>query len=534
MIAWPNAATVGVLSLFLIIGILPIVLLVSDSLLGGGTINSGALLGLLNGSRHLSLILNTISLASATTLFCILLGVPLAFLVCKTDLPLKWLFILGFACLLVMPPYISAIAWIDLLGAGGYLKLTLEGLIGGSPEIFGFWGAAFVLTMSLFPLVFFLSYAAFSLISSSLEEAAYLSKGKEGAILGVILPLATEGILFGALLVFIFTISDFGVTSFLTYDTFAMDIYSRLESFYDVRSATAYSLVLTAMSLAVVLVYSKTLARKSYTSISGVSAAKLMMLRGWKTPAFAFSSSVLLVSLVLPLASLAHTAAYSFVGPERANNFVLALRMAAPNIKNSVIFSALGSTAAWAIGYCLASLSRRMAEHWRRAIESTLLLPFIMPGTIFALGLIQMWNFPKSPIYNTYLMIVVGYVAKFTVVSYKAAQMALDKISPSLQDASLISGASRLQVLRRITLPLAAPGLACGWLITYVLCMGELNNSLMVYPPGNATLPISLYILQHGGPPGLVAALAIITLAVTAFPLLLVSLLIWTGRTSHG
>ncbi len=169
MSALPKPFNYAAVTVFFVAGILPVI-----CLLAGLLTNIDRLSDISTGP-HGALLLNSLRLASATAVFSLFAGVPIAFLVSKTDLPRKGLFKLAFAAILIIPPYISALAWIDMLGPDGFLRSFLLGIFGISPSIYGLWGSVFVLSMSSLPFVIFLSLSAFNSISSSLEDAAQYS-----------------------------------------------------------------------------------------------------------------------------------------------------------------------------------------------------------------------------------------------------------------------------------------------------------------------------------------------------------------------
>ncbi len=149
------------------------------------------------------------------------------------------------------------------------------------------------------------------------------------------------------------------------------------------------------------------------------------------------------------------------------------------------------------------------------------MLPYMVPGTILGLGLILLWNKPGLGVYGTPLIIMIGYFARFSPLATKAVESNISQISFTLEEAALVSGASWGKSLWRIIIPLVKPGLLVAWMLVFVLCMGELSTTIMVYPPGYSTLPLSIFTLQHDGPPSLVAALSITLVALTLLSALL-------------
>ncbi|MFH1403772.1 MAG: iron ABC transporter permease [Candidatus Altiarchaeota archaeon] len=517
-------------AIFIIVALMPVTFLLLDSFTSDQGLNLATYHSILSNKRQTQLLKNTIKLSVAVTILSTLMGVPLSILLYKTDLPLQKIYRIAFISILIVPPYIGAIAWINLMGSAGYLNQAISGITGlKSPlfDIYGFWGSVLVLTLSTFPLVVLLSGGALNSIDKNLEEAAIISRGYLKSITAVTLRLASPGITLGALLVFITVVSDFGVVSFLTYDTFTIEIYSQLAAFYDTKTATAYSLVLIALALPPILLHTRIYGTKTYTSIFSATTSKTLKLGKWRKPALVATTLLLTISLILPLSTLAYTSLFFYGKFSHIQNYLTSLNQGMSNITNSLLYSLAGSTASMILGFTIAYGLRQKNNTNKKIFDMALTLPYILPGTIIGLGLIILWNNPTLLIYNTPIIIIIGYMAKYTFIASKTSEIALNKISRSLEEAAELTGSMWHKTLRKITLPLSSPTLSNGWILTYILCMTELNTTIMVYPPGQATLPISLYILQHDGPPGLVAALAVTLILITLAPIVSLTTIRW-------
>jgi iron(III) transport system permease protein len=155
-----------------------------------------------------------------------------------------------------------------------------------------------------------------------------------------------------------------------------------------------------------------------------------------------------------------------------------------------------------------------------RIIDGLALFLFTLPGTVIGIGLIGLWNKPMtSVIYGTPAIIILGYLAQYSVLPMRITSATLAHIPRSLEDAARLSGASWFTTLMRVVAPLANRGLMAAWLISYVFCLRDLGISMIVYPPGYDTLPVRILTLAANGAPDLIAALCVILIVATLLPL---------------
>jgi ABC-type Fe3+ transport system permease subunit len=146
---------------------------------------------------------------------------------------------------------------------------------------------------------------------------------------------------------------------------------------------------------------------------------------------------------------------------------------------------------------------------------------FAVPSTIVGVGLIGLWNRagPFGALYGTDFMLILGYLARFIPVTALAMAATTRYVPVSHEEAAAVCGAGWLRTMWRIVLPQVRLGLAAAWVIAFVLVFGELGVSILVAPPGEATLPIRVYTIIANTPSAHVAALALFQTAVIFVPL---------------
>jgi len=325
-------------------------------------------------------LLNTLYVGGAVTLLATLLGVATAFLLTRTDLPLKGVLRALIFLAFITPAYIGAVAWIQLLGRSGYVTtLLVDAFDLSAPPIrlYSLEGLIAIMAIHLYPLVFLAASNALSITDPSLEEAAASSGATKLKVLTTItLPLILPSILSGAALVFIQAIACFGVAAVIALPTghyvLTTRIYTAL-GHYDVRMACALSVVLVLLAGASIAVHNALL-----RAVATAESRKpgLIKLGRWRLPIAAVLLLFLIITTVLPLATIVLTSFLKAWGLRPAlGNLTLGnyAKMASEGLtaramRNSLAFAAGGATVAALIGLVVSyiSVSGRRLICWRR------------------------------------------------------------------------------------------------------------------------------------------------------------------------
>src|SRR5262249_5773485 len=152
--------------------------------------------------------------------------------------------------------------------------------------------------------------------------------------------------------------------------------------------------------------------------------------------------------------------------------------------------------------FCCGYLVHYRALRLWRAVDTLTLLLFTLPGTVIGIGLIALWNRPFTGfLYASAIIIILAYLAQYTVVPGRIVQAALANLPPSREEAAQMSGAPWLARIWYIVLPAALPGVAAAWAMAFVFCLRDLGASMLVYPPGQDTLPVRIFTMMANGAP---------------------------------
>ena len=491
-------------------------------------------------SQNFVPLVNTLILAFGAGIISVLLGVPLAWATARTDIPMRRTIQGLVALAYITPPYLTAIAYIILLGPdAGYFNHALQGLFGwarGPLNIFSMGGVIFVIGMHVFPFTYFMTHSALRSVDASYEEAAQLLGARRwGVLLRVNLPLVAPAITGGALLSAIDSMALFGPQAFLGLPAQITFLPTRIYGVigaYPPRwaEASALSLTLVLLTAAGLILQRGYLERRSHTTVGGRGLRlETVRLGGWKWLLFAFCGLVVFLSAIAPVAVLAIAAfSRSWIEGLTPANFTLANfdealfsnQIAVRGIVNSFKLAAAAGICAVVVGATVAYVDLRTQARGRRFLDYLAILPLGLPGTVMAVGVLLAFIRPPFAIYGTIWILLVAYVARFVPLATRSANSTLRQIDPSLEEAARIAGASRLRALWHILLPLARPGLAVAFLLVFIPALSELSATILLYSGGTETIAVAIFRLNDLGQLEVVAALAVFVIVVT----LLVSL----------
>lgn len=467
--------------------------------------------------RTLELLVNSAGLAGAVALAAIAISLPYAWLVTSTDMPGRRFFEITGPLPLVVPSYVGAAIMLDAFGPRGLLQQLLESPLGVErlPSIYGFFGAFVTLTLFTYPYVLLLAIAAFKRIDPAMEESARgLGLSPLRAFLRATLPQLRPALVAGGLLCALYAVSDFGVVSLMRFDTFTRSIYNLYRSFYDPGGAALLAslvIILTGIILAFehrLRVDPQKLAIRSARSAERTRAA----IGRWRFAGVLFCLSVFVLSLAVPLFVLGYWLA---TGP-RADWFDAQTINA---VAGSISASSWAALAATALAVPVAIVAIKRSGRIARVIETITTSGFALPGVVVALGLVFFATRFAGVLYQSLTLLVIAYVIRFIPQAIEGARAGLERADPGLDEAARGLGASRTRVFRRVTLPLAAPGVAAGAMLVFLTAMKELPATLILKPTGFETLATRIWEAANTGSYARAAVPALILIAISAVAL---------------
>lgn len=461
----------------------------------------------LTRSRTWELFGNSVGLASAVTVGAVVVGVGAAWLVTMTDLPgaRTWTILLSLP--LVMPSYVMALTLIAATGPGGLFAL---------PRIEGFAGSTLALVASTYPYVFLPAVAGFRRLDQTLEEAAAgLGSSRAEVLRRIVLPQMRPTVGPAALLVALYTLSDFGAVSLLRFDTLTRGIYLRYEGLVDRTPALVLSSLLIVVSLTVVAVERKSRGTGAYFRRRPARARRPIELsRPGRWVGSSALAATLGVALLIPTAVLA---TWVGRGIQRGSDL--------GTIRSAVIEStiAAGGAALLAllVAVPLAILMVRFRTRSSELTESALYLVYSMPHIAVALAVLFLAINVVRPLYQTLPLLWIVYVILFLPLALGPTTAAVESVDPQLEEASRGLGKGRTETLRRITWPLIGRGALTGAALVFLTTVKELPATLILRPTGFDPLAVLIWARTSEGFLTRASVAALVLLAVSVAPVYL-------------
>lgn len=454
-------------------------------------------LGQLGSERTLAPLWRTIRLATTVSLSAALIGTALAWFTTRTDLPFKrtWRAVLPLP--LVFPTFIGAAAFIRTLNPGGLAHGILEAAgIDDSPELRGFFGAWLVLTLFTYPYVFLPVAARLQRLPGSLEESArVLGDSAAGAFRRVVLPQTAGAVAAGTLLVFLYTISDFGAVQLMRYDTLTRAI----ETNYLAQPAVAFALSLLLLILAVIVVGGeRAIQRRGSTATTTRSSRPVIYGLGrWRIPATAGVVLVAMFSVGAPMVALVDWAGDGLMRSSRNGRpLTIGTDKVVEAARNTLEASVLAAIVAVAAVLPIAFLAGRYRSRIGSLSHAVVIATFALPGILIALSL-RYWTlrsgFAGDWFTDSKALLVFAYVVRFGSLAMGITLVAVQAVPDRFHDVASTLGASRLHRLRTIDLPLMAPGLLAAVGLVLLSTMKELPITLIIAPLGYPTLTTRIF-----------------------------------------
>ena len=497
--------------------ILPLVYLVVRTL-GTGTEAWDLLLRV----RVLETIGRTMLLALAVTVASIVIAVPLAWLTVRTDLPFRRVWSVLTVLPLVIPSYVGGLVVITALGPRGMLQDYVAGPLFGVerlPETYGFPGSLLVLALLSYPYVTLSVRGAMWGLDQSLEETSRnLGQGSLSTFLRVVLPQLRPGIAAGALLVALYTLSDFGAVSLLGYETFTYVIYLQYEA--GARTlASASSLVLVVLALGILFFEASIRGHTRYyrSTVGTGRPVAAVYLGKWRWPATVFCGTLILFSLVMPIGVLGY-----WLGRGIHSGESLGLTWSV--IGNSVYVSGIAAGVAVLAALPVAILSVRYASKVSAMVERISYIGFALPGIVIALALVFFGANYATPLYRTLGLLILAYVVLFLPAALGAVRASLLQVNPRVEEAARGLGKRPFQVFKSITVPLMRPGILAGAALVFLVTMKELPATLILGPIEFKTLATSVWFATEAAFFTQAAAPALLLILASSVPMVLLML----------
>lgn len=505
-------AVLALLLVFLIV--CPVVSIFAKVVIYDGRLDLYRTWQTLSQSENAQMIANSLLLGVLVVLLSTVIAAPLAYLFSRTKFAKYRVFDIIFMIPFMTPPYIASMGWILFMQKKGLLQQLIPAAAGSENVFFTLAGLVMVMSLHVFPFMLTILKNAMLNIPSSLEEAgAVFGAGFGARLRKVFLPLLSGNYAIGALLVFVKTLSEYGTPATLGkrigFEVFTTEIHRHATvAPIDFGGSAALSSVLVGICLCMWFLQNYITTRKSYNLVSGKGSRRVEQKLSHSATAAAWGYIVLVLAVAvgIPYFSVISTSLINLRGYGLTpGNFTLAhyAELFTENtkgisaLKNSIFLAVTSATICAVLGTLLVLAVRGSRSRLRKVVEAIGLLPEMLPGIVLVIGIMLFWNqiYHVLPLYNTMGIMVLAYVVLFLPYTVQYVTSSFTQISDSLIAAGRVFGGKPLYILRHITLPLISPGIATGWMMTFIIAFRELVTASLIAPPN--TLVVSTYIMRE-------------------------------------
>ena len=488
----------------------------------------GLMIATLSSRSTLRALSNTLQTSLLSVVISAALGLGLAFAVSllklRTRVALTFLILMP----LIVPSQTMALAWIELFGAQSPIlkPLGLAPPPGTTNPLYSTGGIALVMGIEHMPLVFIAVRAALRALPADLVEAARILGIPPRRIgTGIVLPIVMPSVLAGSLIAFTAAIGNFGVPALLgipgRISVLTTLIYQRLNGFGPAAAGqvATLALVLAAMAALAIILRNVVTTRVAVPLPAGAPFVP-------RRPAPAIEILLWIVVLFLslvPLAALTMTALLPAIGvafgPDTVSldqfRAVLANDTVRRAFANSLMLAAVTAGISMLVAVPLAFLSVRRKHPLLRLLDIVIEAPWVVPGTVVALGMILAFLKPLPiigiSIYGTMAILVTAYLARFLPLVLRPVAAAAQSVDPSLDEAARVTGAGLFRRILSIFLPGILPAAAAGAILVVMTALNELTLSALLWSSGTETIGVMIFALQYEGNSTAAAAVAVLS-----------------------
>ena len=472
-------------------------------------------------------LIRSIVVCSTTVLTSLLIGVPIAYVLTRYNVPGKTLVHILIIMSLMSPPFIGAYSWIILAGRQGIVTKLITALGFEAPTIYGKGGIIFVFTLHLFPYIYLYTSGAMNSIDASLEEAAEnLGMSKLKRIWTVTLPVILPSILAGCVMVFMTCLADFGTPMLMGegYTVLPVLVYNEYmsESATNPYMASALSVIIVSCSLLVLLFQKLVIDKRNYM-MSSLRPPQETKLRGWKRalvsiPVYIVVFLAFLPQIVVVCQSFVERSFSGMVKGINFSNYEFISKKLATNIKNTYLFSLIAIVFIILVGILVSYILVRKKGKVANLIDTLIMFPYVIPGSVLGIGLIIAFNRKPMVLVGTSAIMIISYIIRKLPYTVRSGTAFLYQMDPFVEEASINLGVSPLKTFFTVTARMMLPGVMSGAVLSWITCINELSSSIMLYSGKTSTIAIAIYqevTHMNDGPASALATILTVTTIIS-------------------
>lgn len=478
-------------------------------------------------------LINTLTVAISTSILALTIGTLLAWLIVRTDLPMRKFISAAAIIPYMLPSWAIALAWLVVFRGskfGGQMGF-LQSITGIEPPDWLSFGPVPIIvaqTAHYYAFAFLLASGALQSLDARLEESGEILGASRWYVLRrITIPLVIPAVLSALILTFSHAMSEFGTPAFLgspvRYYVLSTSLYNNINSNLQ-ADGFVLGLVLIAISIVTIYINQRVIGiRKSYVTIAGKGfTSSPVRLRAFKYIVFALVMVFVFLVVFAPLLLLLYQTFMLDVGDYSLSNFTLHYYLGESNPRladglpgifrdpqffqsawNSVALAAVTALITAVIGILMGYvIVKGRGTLLSKAVEQLAFLPYLIPGIAFGAIYLGMFAKPFGPIpalYGTFWLLVVVSVVKHLPFSSRSGTAAMMQVGSELEEAATVAGAAWVTRFRRIILPLTTSGLVSGFLLTFITVMRELSLIVLLVTPATRTLTVFTFRYSQQG-----------------------------------
>ena len=494
----------------------PLYALLKESFLVGAQAYSLQAYSHLLRSSLLQATFNSVAISILSVIGSGIVGTFIAYVFQYIEFPAKSFFSKIVLIPLALPPLVGVISFLFLIGESGMLSRILSISSGLSPAFFtvsGWTGIVLVHVYSFYVYFYlFVSSALSQLDGNALDASASLGASRARTIWKILLPMLTPAFVGASLITFMSSMASFsapllfgGTTRFLTLEIYTAKLNG------DNSSSAAVAILLSIISVCILFLlrWWQDSHRHGMGSKGSVRSSKIAH-RGFTRIIVLALTLALALLFALPVVTIV---ILSFIKEGSWTYQIFPTSFTIENYRrlfnephlfdpfvNSIRMSLTAAVLVVIIGVAAAYLINRKKFWGSRLLEIILSLPFGIPGTVIAVGLILSFNRPslfsfQSILVGTFWIMPLAYAVRNLPLLYRSTAAGLDAVDPSLQEAAETLGSPAGRTFRKIILPLIMPSIVSGTLLVFINSVGEFVSSILLY--SYSTKPLSVEILSQ-------------------------------------
>jgi len=533
-----------IVSVVLFLSVLPLARL---AIVGISAFANGGVMVVLSDPMVWSAVYYTIVTAIIGTIISLVIGCGFAYLLTLTDIPAKGPLSFFFVLPMMIPPQVTALAWVQMSGPSSPLlkALHIAPPLGSPQPLYSVAGIALLYGVQHAPLVYLALRAGLMTLPRDGVEAARLSGASSLRVFrDIILPLSLPGVIAGAAISFVSCTGNFGIPVILgipaSIFTLPTLIFSKFTAFTGrtFGDVALLSAIIALISVAGLAIQDRALRGRDYRVIGLSGATAAFELGGWKlifTPLLWIVLFFMLAAPFFALVAGALVPAYGVPLTFKTMTFhafeEILFRQA---VTRTAFVNSLSLASGAAVGLLFITvlaayaLTRRK-DMLSRVVSSLVEIPYSLPGIVMAVCFILVFAAPipvlNVTLYGTVWIILIAYFSSFFAVSLKPVVSAFHQLDPALEEAARLSGAGFFRRLKDIIVPLIAPAAGASVILVFLIACNELTISALLWSAGTQTLGVAIYNLDDSGSSDLASALSVLVVFMVVAMMLLLELL---------